>query len=85
MQIERILNNGGVCGVEVRVDENLGFGLSVKFENGRHASVISGQYSYGGSKGLFEVLLDDKDEPVGYLTFEQVLKMLYTLSKKEAR
>ncbi len=63
-----------------------------EFSNGLSASVVRGSTTYGGSKGLFEfaVLLGDScygrtpissDGVVGYLTEEEVLKLLDRTSK----
>ena len=54
----------------------------VTFDNGLNLSIIRGQYSYGGSEGLFEIMPSDSnvfdeedkgDEVLGWLTEEQVL------------
>jgi hypothetical protein len=39
-----------------------------KFDNGYGASVVSNAMSYGGSKGLFEVAVLDKDGNIAYNT-----------------
>lgn len=58
-----------------------------KFENGRGASVVRHQYSYGGEKGLYELaVLDDNgkldyttpitNDVIGWLTWEEVIELL---------
>ena len=42
---------------------------------GRHISVIIGRGTYGGDKGLLE-MRDGQDEPEGYLTAEDIIKIL---------
>jgi len=58
----------------------------INFSNGYSASIISNQYSYGGSQGLFEIavlvgsdIVYDTpigDDVVGHLDFEDVAKIL---------
>ena len=61
------------------------------FPNGYGASVISNMFSYGGNRGLFELAVLDKDENIcydtpitqdviGFLTTENVLDILFTIS-----
>lgn len=58
-----------------------------KFDNGYGASVISGEFSYGGDKGLFEVAVLDSagnidyhspisNDVIGYLDFDGVAEVL---------
>lgn len=49
----------------------------------KHYSVINGLGTYGGqmngskyNQGLLEVMIDS-DEPIGYLTAEEVVKLMY--------
>lgn len=56
----------------------------VYFKNGHELSIVIGEYSYGGDKGLFEIMCDPRfyedynpddeyQDPVrGYLTAEEV-------------
>ena len=53
----------------------------VHFKNGQTLSIIRGEFSYGGNKGLFEIMPDDPkifdeedqgDTVRGYLTQERV-------------
>ena len=43
--------------------------------NGVRISVICGRNSYGGEKGLLE-MWNGQDEPEGYLTAEDIIKIL---------
>ena len=62
-----------------------------KFDNNYGASVIRHQYSYGGSKGLWElaVLKDDEldytspitNDIVGWLEDDRVMDILFEISK----
>ena len=65
-----------------------------KFENGRGASVISGPYSYGGEKGLYELAVLDEngnldyttpitDDVVGWLKWEEVIELLRQIKELE--
>lgn len=67
--------------------KNSGIQKIYKFENGRGASVICHQYSYGGEEGLYELaVLDNNGEldyttpitndVVGWLTWEEVIELL---------
>lgn len=64
-----------------------GYKKTYTFPNGYGASVISNGMSYGGSKGLFEVAVLDKngdicyntpvtDDVLGYLDFSDVVDVL---------
>jgi len=59
----------------------------IEFENGYGASVVKGEYTYGGKDGLYELAVLDSngnltyDTPVtsdveGYLTEDEVTKLL---------
>jgi len=39
----------------------------IEFENGYGASVVKGEYTYGGDQGLYELAVLDSD---GHLTYE---------------
>jgi len=56
------------------------------FKNGARISVIRNMYSWGGSRGLFEMALQDNDgwfDPMGYLTDKQVNKILKKIAKMD--
>lgn len=59
----------------------------IRFPNGRGASVIQGEYSYGGPQGLYELAVVDEngvldystpitDDVLGYLTEDDVMETL---------
>ena len=65
-----------------------------KFENGRGASVVSHQYSYGGEKGLYELAVLDENgnldyttpitnDVIGWLTWEEVIDLLRKIKELE--
>ena len=72
-----------------------GFGVQaiIKYDNGYGASVVKHEYSYGGREGLYEIAVLDKDgelhydnpvakgDVLGYLTKEDVSKILEQISK----
>jgi len=64
-----------------------GIQARIQFDNGYGASVVKSEFSYGGTKGLYELAVLDKDEEIiyntpvtsdveGYLTPEDVTKLL---------
>lgn len=69
----------------------------VYFKNGYKLSVIRSSFSYGGRDGLFEIMLSDKsglkigqidsellklmDEPVGWLTADEVMVYIKTIGE----
>lgn len=69
-----------------------GFSRILQFENGYGLSIISNKFSYGGSKGLFEVallcengvIMYDKDmgfgDVVGHLDFADVAVLIQMVS-----
>ena len=69
------------------------YGGEVVFDNGYGLSVVRHESSYGGKKGLFEVMLTRNDNPYslppiteegdtikGFLTKEQVSEIIETVS-----
>ena len=68
---------------------------TVNFQNGYAASVVSSPYSYGGSKGLFEVAVMYNDEIVydtpvtsdviGFLDFQGVVDTLKQIENLPCR
>lgn len=68
---------------------------TVNFPNGYAASVVSSQYSYGGSKGLFEVAVMYNNEIVydtpvtsdviGFLDFQGVADTLKQIEQLPCR
>jgi len=74
--------------------DSLGTRVVFKFQNEYGASVIKGQYTYGGPVGLYEVAVlrwNDEfnyeidystpitDDVIGYLTTEEVVELLYKI------
>jgi len=64
----------------------------IMFENGYGASVVKGEYTYGGKDGLYELAVLDKDgklcydTPVtddveGYLSENEVTKLMEQIQK----
>ena len=61
----------------------------INFKNGHSISIIRGEYSYGGRKGLFEIMPSDAgavgcrigDEVKGYLTADEVVHNSLILAK----
>lgn len=49
-----------------------------EFPNGKRVSVVSHQFSYGGSHGLWE-LYDYHNDPTGFLTWERYWNYLKRL------
>lgn len=75
-------------------NENQCIGKIYKFENGRGASVVSHQYSYGGEKGLYELAVLDENgnldyttpitnDVIGWLTWEEVIDLLRKIKELE--
>lgn len=64
-------------------DDHLSMHLMVTFPNGYQASIVRGQYTYGGDEGLFEiaVMLDGEivydtsvtDDVIGWLNDKDVI------------
>lgn len=81
------------------IKDNSGFGMDrirITFKNGYSLSVIRGDFSYGGQRGLFEVapftkkgemsgsLLNFKGDDVkGYLSIEEVNSYIQQMEEKE--
>ncbi|WP_313280960.1 hypothetical protein [Timonella senegalensis] len=59
-----------------------GVGHEYRFSNGLTASVIQHQYSYGGQNGLWEMLASDSDQPLGWLTDQELETELDNLARK---
>ncbi len=64
----------------------------ITFENGYGASVVKGEYTYGGKEGLYELAILDSngdltyDTPVtsdveGYLSEDEVTKLMEQIQK----
>lgn len=66
--------------------DHFGIRAHVQFPNGYGASIIQGDFSYGGSQGLFELAVlkngeityetEITDDVIGYLTPEEVTVLL---------
>jgi hypothetical protein len=64
----------------------------IMFENGYGASVVKGEYTYGGKDGLYELAVLDKDgklcydtpitdDVIGYLTQQEVTDLMIEIQK----
>ena len=76
----------------------LGKRLLITFKNGLKLSIVRGQYTYGGRKGLFEIAVfnttrefmpelfdveDQGDDVLGYLTLDRVNYYLAKIANYE--
>ena len=64
----------------------------IEFENGYGASVVKGEYTYGGKDGLYELAVLDSngnliydtsitDDVIGYLTQQEVTDLMEQIQK----
>ena len=74
-----------------------GIQARIIFENGYGASVVKGEYTYGGKEGLFELAVLGKDgficydksissitsDVIGYLTEDDVTKLMEQIQNLE--
>jgi len=89
--MDNLVMKGGAVVEKVDMPEANGYQLLYKFDNGYGASVVKHDFSYGGSKGLYEIAVLDEEghlcydtpitsDVIGHLTMGEAEKILINIS-----